>query len=449
MDLLRRLRYTPLRASSRAAAEEEGTLRSPTLLGPDKALADALDQLRAGVPLNWSQVEDDPELATLDYLQRAVQMSREEATGNVPAKLRQSLVETLSARMPAPKEKAVAPAPKPLAGFSESVHVLTQAEEDIPPLVSDLPRKMAIALGAAVVFFVAYLAISSYIQAESKLKFRWIEVRQDSKLISRRDQSSGTAVANCPAPAPGSDATANFVPRAGLKDAQSAVSFPLVQLPLALTTPSAYTLQFIDIAVAFCGVAQPQTGNRGAIVLMDYQASHQIAGATPLPGTGRSSGNANEVTQLAIFQQESLPAAIDVSNGTWEEVRVGDIHGIYREGGAYSDPAGNVSLGNVSVMVVERGNVVLTFVGNNERGITRDMLISLLSNITIEQGTTDGPTPSATYTQLNSTAATVTTPGKSSGGQGSDYAPQRRAGTEKTRTISAPSAHKGNPASRR
>ncbi len=396
MDVLRRLRYTPARDSSRTGAEQKEALRSPILRGADKALSEALDQLRAGVPLNWSQVEDDPELATLDYLQRAAQMSREDATGVVATQLRQNLIETLSARMPYPRAKPVAPVPKPLAGFSESVHVLTQAEEDIPPLVSDLPRKLAIVLGAAVIFFVAYLGISSYIQADSKLKFRWIEVRQDGKLISRRDQSSGTAIANCPATAPGSDTTTNFVPRAGLKDAQSAVSFPLVQLPFALTTPSAYTLQFIDTAVAFCGAAQPQTGNRGAIALMDYQASHRIPGATAPPGTGWPTGYVNEVTQLAVFQQESLPADIDVSSGTWEEVRVGDIHGIYRQGGAYSDPAGNVSLGSVSVMVVEQGDVVLTFVGNSERGITRDMLISLLGNITIQQGTTEGSTPAVT-----------------------------------------------------
>ena len=37
----------------------------------ERALANALDQLRQGVPLNWAQMEDDPELAVLVSLQSA------------------------------------------------------------------------------------------------------------------------------------------------------------------------------------------------------------------------------------------------------------------------------------------------------------------------------------------------------------------------------------------
>src|SRR5690349_17568223 len=66
------------------------------LRGPNKRLADALDQLLAGVPLNWGQVEDDPELLTLARLQVAAQEARLQDVTATTADERSTLLERLS-----------------------------------------------------------------------------------------------------------------------------------------------------------------------------------------------------------------------------------------------------------------------------------------------------------------------------------------------------------------
>src|SRR5689334_11402828 len=100
----------------------------------ERVLAEALDQLRVGVPLNWSQIEDDQELATLSALQPAAWECRAYEGIHVPSELRATLFEQLSARLPEARPEPVKEPPKALAGFSEKVQVLTQAEEDVPSL---------------------------------------------------------------------------------------------------------------------------------------------------------------------------------------------------------------------------------------------------------------------------------------------------------------------------
>src|SRR5688572_23230986 len=95
-------------------------------------MAEALEQLRSGVPLNWGQIEDDPELATLARLQEAGEQARMMPLREPDAEFKAALVQRLAKRLPEPTTSTAPPAtPQTLAGFSERVQVLTQVEDDV------------------------------------------------------------------------------------------------------------------------------------------------------------------------------------------------------------------------------------------------------------------------------------------------------------------------------
>src|SRR5436189_633176 len=135
--LLRRLRLPP------ALATRRSPLTARRLGAADRRLADALDQLRAGVPLNWTQMEDDPELVTRTALQGVAQSYRQR-THLPPLDLRSELIEGLSKQMPAPRAAPARPQPRSLAGYSPSLDVLTQPEEEVPDLRATLLPKIAL-----------------------------------------------------------------------------------------------------------------------------------------------------------------------------------------------------------------------------------------------------------------------------------------------------------------
>lgn len=147
---------TPRRAS------KVNRVRIRILRASDRALAEAMDQLRAGVPLNWSQVEDDPELATLSALQAAAWECRTQAGSHAPPELRAELFERLSARLPEPQPEPVKQPPKALAGFSEKVPVLTQAEEDVPPLTGMSLRWVGLAAALALLVLLVGLGVGVF-----------------------------------------------------------------------------------------------------------------------------------------------------------------------------------------------------------------------------------------------------------------------------------------------
>jgi hypothetical protein len=132
--------------------------RPVRLRGPESRLATALDQLCEGVPLNWGQMEDDPELITLARLQVAGEQCKEELI-EVPPNLRATIIERLAPRLPEPKPQPVKEVPKSLAGFSENVQVLTQVEDDIR-LTSDMPLWIAATVLASAVAVLALWLIS-------------------------------------------------------------------------------------------------------------------------------------------------------------------------------------------------------------------------------------------------------------------------------------------------
>src|SRR5687768_8012663 len=138
MYILKRFRLPNLPARYRPLLKERDG--RPRLIGSNKRLAEALHQLSLGVPLNWGQVEDDPELETLADIDAAAQECRRAVAGSVPSELRARLIERLAKGLPEPKAQPVKAAPKSLAGFSENVMVLTQVEEDIPSLISNVPQ---------------------------------------------------------------------------------------------------------------------------------------------------------------------------------------------------------------------------------------------------------------------------------------------------------------------
>ncbi|MEP6776240.1 MAG: hypothetical protein ABJA50_11660, partial [Chloroflexota bacterium] len=195
MDALRRLIQPTSKGNTRLVRRVPAQSdRQPAsrLRGPNKRLADALDQLLAGVPLNWGQVEDDPELLTLARLQIAGQECRlqhvTETTADERATLLQRLSPTLDKikRVPAPKaEKAV---PKTLAGFSEKVQVLTQPEEDVPVNTNIL----ALIVRVVAIVAVAGLAIwgvFSLAAATAAPTFSWIELKNGDTVVNRIDRS--------------------------------------------------------------------------------------------------------------------------------------------------------------------------------------------------------------------------------------------------------------------
>ncbi len=133
MDSLRRIRPRVAAAGRGPRRVSTGDLdeRVLRLRGADRRLSNALDQLRSGVPLNWGQVEDDPEMATLGRLQQAGQECRLLPLSEPSAEMKESLIKELSAKLPEPVVRPQKAAPKTLAGFSENVQVPTQVEEDI------------------------------------------------------------------------------------------------------------------------------------------------------------------------------------------------------------------------------------------------------------------------------------------------------------------------------
>jgi hypothetical protein len=145
-----------MRTTTQPGADE----RPPHLRGSDGRLAAALDQLLEGVPLNWGQIEADPELITLDRLQRAAGQCREKLI-EIPPDLRSSVIERLATSLPAPKPRPVKETPRSLAGFSEEVQVLTQVEDDIQ-LTSDMPLWIGMTLAASAVAMLVLWLLSTF-----------------------------------------------------------------------------------------------------------------------------------------------------------------------------------------------------------------------------------------------------------------------------------------------
>jgi hypothetical protein len=355
------------------------------LRGPERRLANALDQLRAGVPLNWTQVEDDPELATLSYLDDVASECRERVLRETPASLREAILGDLSKRLPKPKPIPVKVVPKTLAGFSENVPVMTQTEDNIPQLISRAPQIAgAIALAAGVIA-VLYWGIGLLLSRPpaGMPTFSWITVQQEGKAVSIPQRPTDWIKPSCLS-YDLADPTAkrDYVSIPDIQQLQRVVGFPIVYLPRTLsasdsvTSTATYATNLSGLNMASCE-EDFNPNDRGASVKIDYTVTRGPTRNDPNRGT--------TIAPLSVFQARQLPITLDVGSGTWKEVTIGGAHGVYWRGGPYRDLSGNVWIGDVSVMIVERGESVLILVGQASIGINEALLTQAISTIDSER----------------------------------------------------------------
>ncbi len=402
MSMLRRLRLPALPPRYRPLIKN--IERRARLRGANRRLADALQQLSLGVPLNWGQVEDDPELETLADIDSAAQECRRAIAGSVPPELRSRLIERLAKGLPAPKPQQVKSRPKSLAGFSENVMVLTQVEEDVPSLISNAPQWIAATFAAGLVVTGALWLVANFFFPVYVPQYEWIEVRQGGRVVTQQKPKANVALASCA----GFSLTSPDQPRTFVRlpddrnQLRSSVGFPVEFLPRTLAisttvsvtptaqalTPSSaptgpstlitsiagpltetrtltYSLMLTDMSVAPCIGDKPDPGDPGAVVKLAYIA--QI-------NTGRRSGIS---TPISFFQAREQPVFLDATNGTWKEGNVSGGHGVYWRGGPYRDVEGNAWIGDVSVLIVERNGIISTLVGQASQQVTEQMLLGL------------------------------------------------------------------------
>ncbi|HKP54086.1 MAG TPA: hypothetical protein VJ183_15725 [Chloroflexia bacterium] len=366
------------------------------LLGAERRMAEALDQLRAGVPLNWTQVEDDPELATLSYLEDVASEYRGRAVKDTPAALRADILDDLSKRLPKPKPVVVKEAPKSLAGFSESVPVLTQAEEKVPQLSSRAPQIAGVIVLAVGAIFLLNWVLSALLTRppDGMPTYRWIEVKQDGKALSRVQRPSDWIAPKCQ----GYDFSNAAVRRGYIsipdtQQIQAGVGFPIAFMPRILAVPepptstAMYAMNVSNMGIAPCEESF-STSDRGASVRIEYMANLSLEN-----GVIRT-------FPVSTFQAQQMPTTLNVGIGTWKEVTVGDAHGIYWRGGPYRDMSGSMWIGDVSVMIVERGDSVLIFVGEFSAGATEEFVTEAVSTI-VSQRQSEENVKSEGFTWIN------------------------------------------------
>jgi len=367
----RRLRFEPSRLLPRYRRSlRPGPVSRYRALRPaNRALAESLDQLRQGVPLNWTQVEDDPELVTLASLHGAAQERREQFPSYVQASRKAELFARLSAQLPEYRPDPVKEPPRALAGFSENVPVLTQAEEDVPQLTSNLLPWIGASLATAVAVIMVFTAITSAANTlfKPETTFTWIQVEQDGQVITPRHTPAGWSLPQCVNYSL-SDPTISraFLPIFDRGQIELSAGFPVQFLPTSMSLPTTYTLSFSGGAIAPCTEIVPDPNDPASTVKLSYTARRTLP-----------NGYAT-ISPLTIFQTQRQPITVDVSTGEWKEVQAGATQGIYWRGAPYLDIEGTTWIGDVSVMVVESGDLVTTYVGQPGQGVTEEMLIALV-----------------------------------------------------------------------
>ena len=396
MSMLRRLRLPVLPSRYRPSFQKID--RRARLRGANRRLADALQQLSLGVPLNWGQVEDDPELETLADIDAAAQACRRRVVGSVPPEVRSRLIERLAKDLPAPKPKQVKAEPKSLAGFSENVMVLTQVDEDVPSLISNAPQWIAATFAAGLAVTGLLWLVANFFFPVYIPQYEWIEVRQGGRIVAQQKPRASSNLVSCVGFALSKpDQPRTFVRLPDDRNRlRSSVGFPIEFLPRTLAisttipitptaqapTPSAvaggpitrpltetrtitYSFTLTDMSVAPCTGSNPDPDDPGAVVKLAYIAQ---------ANTGRRSGISTPIT---FFQAREQPVFLDATNGTWREVDVSGGHGVYWRGGPYRDVEGNAWIGDVSVLIVERNGIISTLVGQASQQVTEAMLLGL------------------------------------------------------------------------
>ena len=370
MDSLRRVSL-PLKGTDRL---RRALFRPrPARMGrSERKLEAALNQLRSGVPLNWTQIEDDPELVTLARVYEVAQQARGYAQEPVPPNLRAETLDRISKRLPKPKPQQVKQAPKSLAGFSENVPVLTQAEDDLPGLETKAPQMVA-AVFITIVLVTGLAFAYNYFFPVPKNPYTWIEVRQNGSITQRPNLPTGYKRPNCPATTITTTlpyATRRYMSFTERQKAQENVDFEIAFMPDSLQVGgTTYGISLVESAVAPCDEI-------GATSFSYARMSYLVRSTTPAGDF--------KLAQLNVFQGRQQPVAVDNGAGTLKPVTIGQRHGFYWVGEPYRDYSNVLWLGQgpISVLVLEIDDIVTTFVGQQENGVTEEMLTALALKIT-------------------------------------------------------------------
>ncbi|HEX8219281.1 MAG TPA: hypothetical protein VF914_08720 [Chloroflexia bacterium] len=362
--------------------------RPPRLGKGERKLEEALEQLRSGVPLNWLQMEDDPEIVTLSRLYGIARQAYAPGVDELPPGLQANTLERLSKRLPAPKQQ-VKQAPRSLAGFSENVPVLTQTEEDLPQLVTTAPQVIVSVLVTALLVTLLAVAYNTFFPA-ARSPYTWIEMRQNGSVVAAPNLPRGYKMPNCPATVVTD--TVPFVLRhytdfTDPQKAQENVDFPLQYLPSSLTVGSTfYGLGMVGTAISPCD-------ELGSVPYSSARLTY-LARSTPSQGSF-------QLGQVTVFYVRQQVVPVDSGISTFKQVTIGGHRGVFWESESYRDYSGTLWLaqGTISVLVVEKGDIVATFVGQKDKGITEEMLTTLAQTMfadTSPPGTPQASQPSPT-----------------------------------------------------
>jgi hypothetical protein len=407
----------PQPTASRPEPTAVRRVRVSRLRGADRALANALSQLRAGVPLNWTQMEDDPELPVLASLHEVAQECVDRVAGDAPADLRANLLEHLGKKLPEVKPEPVKAPPRTLAGFSERVQVLTQTEEDVPPLITNAPQWVAATVAASLVVLFLLSWVSSYVQAANRPTFTWLEVRQGDKVLARRALPSDWKGQDCGNFITGSETakrkfntasapiTREFigVPPA---DVQNYVGFPIDTIPprfsIGLEITQTYNLHQSGGGVATCTEEMPNPADKAAITQVEYDTYQE------------REGGSTRIGHMSVFQAEEQPVTISVPTAGMKEVSVGGMRGIYWRGSAYTDISDRTWSGQINLIAVERDGLVTMLVGDGEEGITEELLLWVVGRFDEAQAAREieesRPVPTFTWIEMRRANRVISQP---------------------------------------
>jgi hypothetical protein len=377
LDAMRRLRTRSQNSPPRRVPLSGSGGATVRLRGPGRRMSQALDQLRAGVPLNWGQVEDDPELATLARLQEAGAECRAMTVPEPSADFRAHLFDTLSARLPREKALPQAPtAPRTLAGFSERVQVLTQADDNVQ-LGANVP--VLIARGALIILVLVgvFWGLNVVLSAATTPTFSWIELKRGDDTLNRINRPADWSDLPCRvARRDNPNRPGSFVPIRSMIDAQDKAGFHIPVLSSHVTVPTTSSVRLDYISIDPCEGDVPAASDEGAMFKQQYTLERRTGGrnaTSTVVGTPR--GVRVQTIPIIGYVAYKQPSPLNISSGDWREVRVGDLHGVYWRGGPYRDRAGAQWEGDISVLIIERDDTVMTLIGDNADGVTGDLLI--------------------------------------------------------------------------
>jgi hypothetical protein len=409
------------RPSQSTASRPEPTavrrVRAARLRGADRALANALSQLRDGVPLNWTQMEDDPELPVLASLHEVAQECVDRVAGDAPAELRANLLAHLDKKLPEFKPEPVKAPPRTLAGFSERVQVLTQTEEEVPPLITNVPQWIAATVTTSLVVAFILSWVSSNVQAGMRPTFTWIEVRQGDRVLAKRALPAGWKGQDCGKFITGSEFTRRKFNTASAPltrefigvppaNVQSYIGFSIDTLPPRLSIGSeitqTYDLHSSGGAIATCTEEVPDPADKAAVAQVEYDTYKDLGGGS------------TRIGHMSVFQAVEQPVTISVPTSGLKEVRVGGTRGLYWRGSAYTDISGRTWSGQVNLIAVERNGLVTMLVGDGEEGVTEELLMWVVGHFDEAQAAREieesRPVPTFTWIELRRANRVISEP---------------------------------------